>query len=174
MHMLSVLVEHEAGVLTQVAGVFTRRGFNIESVTVGACENPALARITLRVDTDAEGAERLRRHLERLVTVIAAEVLPVENTVSRELALIKVRADGAQRAEIAQVVEVFRAHIVDLGSSSVVVEVTGDAGKIAAILKVLSDYGVLEVVRTGEAALRRGDERQARGTAAQSAQAAMD
>ncbi len=154
--VLAMLVENEPGVLTRVAGVFGRRGFNIDSVAVGACQDPKLARMTFRVSADSVGAERLRRHLDRLVNVIRIQVLPEDNMVSREMALIKVNAGSHRRSEILQVAEVFRASIIDVGSRTVIVEVTGDEGKIAAILEVLDEYGIIEVVRTGEAALARG------------------
>ncbi len=158
MQVLAILVENEPGALTRVASVFGRRGFNIDSVAVGACQDPRLARMTIRVSADSAGAERLRRHLDRLVNVIRTQVLPEDNMVSRELAMIKVSAESHQRSDILQVAEIFRASIIDVGSSTVIVEVTGDEGKITAILEVLNEYGIIEVVRTGEAALTRGKE----------------
>ncbi len=155
-HTLSVLVENHSGVLARVAGLFGRRGFNIESLAVGPTEDPAVSRITIIV----EGAPRLRdqmvHQIDKLIDVIAVEALAPQATVERELALIKVRSTPQRRSEILQIVDVFRGQVVDVGKESLMVELTGDEAKVGALLEVLSEYGVTEVARTGAVALARG------------------
>lgn len=155
-HTLSVLVENHPGVLMRVAGLFGRRGYNIESLSVGVTENPAFSRITVVASGDTHVLQQVTRQLEKLVNVVSICDLTQGDSIDRELALIKVNADAARRAEIVQMVDVFRAKIVDMSKSSMVIEITGDEEKIDALLSLLNEFGILEVVRTGKIALARG------------------
>ncbi|MCZ7373227.1 MAG: acetolactate synthase small subunit [Candidatus Methanoperedens sp.] len=155
-HTLAVLVENKPGVLTRVAGLFSRRGFNIESLAVGVTENPDISRMTIVVTGDDHVLEQVEKQLNKLIDVIRVSDIPVEESVNRELALIKVGVDSSTRAEVMQIVDVFRAKIVDVGSKSLIVEVTGDESKINAIEQLLRQFGVKEMVRTGKVAMNRG------------------
>jgi acetolactate synthase-1/3 small subunit len=155
-HTLAILVENKPGVLTRVAGLFSRRGFNIESLAVGVTENLDTSRITIVVTGDDNILEQVEKQLNKLIDVIrVSDILP-EDSVSRELALIKVGVDSTTRAEVMQIVDVFRAKIVDVGIKSLVVEVTGDESKINAIEQLLRQFGIKEMVRTGKIAMNRG------------------
>ncbi len=153
---LAVLVENKPGVLTRVAGLFSRRGFNIESLAVGVTENPDTSRMTIVVSGDDHVLEQVMKQLNKLIDVIRVSDLPTEEAVNRELALIKVGVDSTTRAEVMQIVDVFRAKIVDVGIKSVVVEVTGDESKINAMEQLLRQFGIKEMVRTGKIAMNRG------------------
>lgn len=155
-HTLAVLVENNPGVLARVAGLFSRRGFNIESLAVGETENPAISRMTIVVAGDDRVLEQVTKQLRKLVEVIKVQDVTRMEYVDRELALIKVNAEPAKRAEIIQIVEIFRAHIVDIGRKTLVVEVTGDEGKINALVNALKPFGIREMVRTGKVAMLRG------------------
>lgn len=155
-HTLAILVENKPGVLTRVAGLFSRRGFNIESLAVGVTENPDTSRMTIVVTGDDRILEQVEKQLNKLIDVIRVSDIPAEESVSRELALIKVGVDSATRAEVMQIVDVFRAKIVDVGIKSLVVEVTGDESKINAIEQLLRQFGIKEMVRTGKVAMNRG------------------
>jgi len=155
-HTLAILVENKPGVLTRVAGLFSRRGFNIESLAVGVTENPDISRMTIVVTGDDHVLEQVEKQLNKLIDVIRVSDIPVEESVNRELALIKVGVDSSSRAEVMQIVDVFRAKIVDVGSKSLIVEVTGDESKINAIEQLLRQFGVKEMVRTGKVAMNRG------------------
>jgi len=155
-HTLAILVENKPGVLTRVAGLFSRRGFNIESLAVGVTENPDISRMTIVVTGDDHVLEQVEKQLNKLIDVIRVSDIPVEESVNRELALIKVGVDSSTRAEVMQIVDVFRAKIVDVGSKSLIVEVTGDESKINAIEQLLRQFGVKEMVRTGKVAMNRG------------------
>ncbi|MBU4372873.1 MAG: acetolactate synthase small subunit [Euryarchaeota archaeon] len=155
-HTLAVLVENKPGVLTRVAGLFSRRGFNIESLAVGVTENRDTSRITIVVSGDDHILEQVMKQLNKLIDVIRVSDIPPEESVSRELALIKVGVDSATRAEVMQIVDVFRAKIVDVGIKSLVVEVTGDESKINAMEQLLRQFGIREMVRTGKIAMNRG------------------
>ena len=156
-HTLSVLVENKAGVLSRVTGLFSRRGFNIESLAVGPCEEPGMSRITIVVIGDDEKVEQVMKQLNKLIDIIKVSDLTENERVERELALIKVTAEaGTSRAEIMQIASVFRAQIIDVGSKSVILEVTGDTDKIDALEKLLRQYGVKELVRTGRIGILRG------------------
>jgi acetolactate synthase-1/3 small subunit len=157
LHTLSVLVENKAGVLSRVTGLFSRRGFNIESLAVGTCEEPGMSRITITVLGDDAQIEQVQKQLNKLIDVIKVSDITYMERVERELALIKVAAEpGSTRAEVMQVATIFRAQIVDVAAKSVVLEVTGDADKIDALEKLLRQYGVKELVRTGKVAILRG------------------
>lgn len=154
--VLSVLVENESGVLTRIAGLFSRRGFNIESLTVGPTENPDLARITITVNASNVAIEQITKQLHKLINVIKITDLTESSFVDRELALIKVSSNTNTRSEIIQIADLFRGRIVDVAEDILIVEVTGDEGKINAIVHLLSKFGIKEIARTGRVALSRG------------------
>jgi len=156
-HTLSVLVENRAGVLSRVAAMFSRRGFNIESLAVGTCEEPDMSRITIVVNGDDGVVEQMMKQTNKLIDVIKVSDLTARESVERELALIKVAAEtGPARAEILQIADIFRAQVVDVGAKTLVLQVTGDTGKIDALETLLRQYGIKELVRTGKIALLRG------------------
>ena len=154
---LSVTVENKPGVLTRVATLFRRRGYNIDSLTVGRTESPDVSRMTIVVEGDDRVIEQVSKQLHKLVDVIKIIDITQEKAVERELALIKVRADNTVRAEIVQIVDIFRARIVDIGKNSLIIEVTGDENKIDAIEESLRPFGIMEMVRTGKVAMVRGN-----------------
>ena len=155
-HTVAVLVENRPGVLTRVSGLFSRRGFNIESLAVGVTENADTSRMTIVVSGDDKVLEQVMKQLNKLIDVIRVSDIPPEDSVNRELALIKVGVDSTTRAEVMQIVDIFRAKIVDVGVKSLIVEVTGDESKINAIEQLLRQFGVKEMVRTGKVAMNRG------------------
>ncbi|MGI6575205.1 MAG: acetolactate synthase small subunit [bacterium] len=155
-HTLSVLVENHPGVLSRVAGLFSRRGFNIDSLAVGVTDNPHISRITIVVRGDAQTVEQVTKQLHKLIDVIKVRILAPEDSVSRELVLIKVNAPPERRSEIIQIANVFRANIIDVAPESIIVELTGDHNKIKAMEDVLQPFGIKELVRTGVVALDRG------------------
>jgi len=155
-HVISVLVENRVGVLARVAGLFTGRGFNIESLAVAETEEPTLSRMTIVTSGDARIIEQVTKQLNKLVDVIKVVDLSREHFVERELSLVKVRAEAEQRAEILRITDIFRGNIIDVSPKSYVIEVTGDGEKIRAFLDLIKPIGVLEIVRTGPVALSRG------------------
>jgi acetolactate synthase-1/3 small subunit len=155
-HTLAVLVENRSGVLSRVASLFSRRGYNIESLAVGVTEDPKTSRMTIVVDGDDHVLEQVTKQLNKLVDVIKVSDIGGDDSVERELALIKVSADVSARTEIIQIADIFRARIVDVAPKSITVEVTGDEAKIQAIEKLLRQFGIKEMVRTGKIALVRG------------------
>lgn len=155
-HTLTVLVENKPGVLTRIAGLFARRGYNIDSLAVGRTENPAISRMTIVVEGDDRVIEQVTKQLYKLIEVIKLTDVTDDEHVGREMILIKVNADPAIRGEIMQIVEIFRARIVDIGWNSLIIEATGDEGKIDAIESALRPFGIKEVVRTGKIAMARG------------------
>jgi len=157
-HILSVLVENQAGALSKVTGLFSRRGFNIESLAVGITEKPEISRITIVVDGDERTVDQVCKQLAKLICVLTVMALDSENSISRELVLIKVNAQKARRAEIIQIVDIFRAKIVDVSRNTLTIESTGDNVKIIALLDLLNEFGVLEVARTGMVSLERGSD----------------
>jgi acetolactate synthase I/III small subunit len=156
-HTLSVLVENRSGVLSRVAGLFSRRGFNIDSLAVGVTENPEVSRMTIVVDGDEYTVEQVSKQLNKLIDVIKIRALESSDSVSRELALIKVNATTATRSEIIQVVEIFRAKIVDVSKNTLTVEISGGSDKVAALEDMLKQFGIKEIVRTGTIAIERGN-----------------
>ncbi len=158
-HTLAVLVENKPGVLTRIAALFARRGFNIDSLAVGETEDPRLSRMTIAVDAQDSPLEQVTKQLHKLINVIKITDLDPATSLERELMLVKVRADADSRAEIMQIVEVFRAKIVDVGKDELVVEVTGTREKLEAILGLMRPFGVVELVRTGRIAMGRGTAR---------------
>jgi len=154
-HTLAVLVENKPGVLARISGLFSRRGFNIESLAVGVTEETDTSRITIVVSGSDSVLEQVKKQLNKLIDVIHTAELTPKESVSRELALIKVQVDSTTRSMVMQIVDVFRARIIDVATDSLIVEVTGSKGKIAAIQKLLSQFGIKEMVRTGKVALHR-------------------
>jgi acetolactate synthase I/III small subunit len=156
-HLLSVLVENHAGVLSRVAGLFSRRGFNIDSLAVGVTENPDISRMTIVVDGDDYVVEQVSKQLNKLIDVIKIKQLDKADSVSRELALIKVTATATTRAEIIQIVEIFRAKIVDVSKNTLTIEIAGATEKVAALEDMVKQFGIKEIVRTGTIAIERGN-----------------
>ncbi|HOM01589.1 MAG TPA: acetolactate synthase small subunit [Acetivibrio sp.] len=156
-HTLSVLVENHAGVLSRIAGLFSRRGFNIDSLAVGVTENPEISRMTIVVDGDDYIVEQVTKQLNKLVDVIKIKELEESDSVSRELALIKVGANASTRSEIVQIAEIFRAKIVDVSKSTLTIEISGSVDKVAALEDMLKQFGIKEIVRTGTIAIERGN-----------------
>jgi acetolactate synthase-1/3 small subunit len=153
---LSVLVENHPGVLSRVAGLFSRRGFNIDSLAVGTTENPDVSRMTIVVDGDEYIVEQVKKQLNKLVDVIKVSKIIPEESVSRELVLIKVDAEPQVRSEIIHIAEIFRANIVDVSRKSMIIELTGDKDKVSAFEELLKPFGIKELVRTGIIAVNRG------------------
>lgn len=156
LNTLVVYVEDKPGVLNRVASLFRRRAFNIDSLTVGHSDKPGVSRMTIAVDTDEDGAQRLEAHLYKLVNVLRVENITAIPSVFRDLAMIKVSAPGESRTHLMQLVHVFRARVVDVAPESLIIEITGTEDKIDGLLEVLRPYGVLEMVRTGRVAMSRG------------------
>lgn len=157
LHTISVLVENKPGVLARTAGLFARRGFNIESLTVGPTEDEKYSRMTIVVEGDENVLEQISKQLYKLIEVIKVSDLTGVPHVNRELALIKVSADSKNRAEIVQIVDIFRAKIIDIAKDTLIIEITGDEGKVTAILNLLEKFGIKELVRTGKVVLSRGE-----------------
>jgi len=156
-HVISVIVENRPGVLTRVSSLFSRRGFNIESLTVGVTEDPSLSRMTIVSNGDDATLEQIVKQLHKLIDTIKVIDLPKEATVKRELILIKVESTGSTRGEIVQIADVFRAKIIDVGESTLTVEITGEEGKLEAFINLMKKFGIKELVRTGKVALHRGE-----------------
>ncbi len=154
-HTLSVLVEDEAGVLTRIAGLFARRGFNIESLAVGPAEQGGVSRITMVVPGDDRVIEQLTKQLYKLVNVLKVQDVTEIPCVERELMLLKVNATSSTRPEVVELAQIFRARVVDVAEDSLTLEVVGDPGKMVAIVQVLQKFGLREVARTGKVALTR-------------------
>jgi acetolactate synthase I/III small subunit len=155
-HTLAVLVENHAGVLSKVSGLFSRRGFNIDSLAVGITEDPKVSRMTIVVDGDEYVIEQVSKQLNKLIDVIKVTDISTDSVV-RELALIKVNASASNRNEIIQVVNIFRAKVVDINKASLTIEITGEGRKIAALEDMLQPFGIQEMVRTGSIAIERGN-----------------
>ena len=155
---LAVLVENNPGVLARVAGLFSRRGYNIDSLSVSRTDDPTISRMTIVVEGDEAVLDQVTKQLRKLVDVIRVRDITDEPHVDRELILIKVNTDSVRRSEIMQIVEIFRGRIVDVSEFTAIVEVTGDEGKINAIENALKPFGIIELVRTGKVALQRGNQ----------------
>jgi len=155
-HTLSVLVENKPGVLTRIAGMFARRGYNIHSLAVGPTDDERISRLTIVVGTEAVQLEQITKQLNKLVHVLKIVELDGESSVEREMQLVKVNADPVVRSQIIEIAEVFRAKIVDVDHDSITVEVAGNPGKLAAMVELLEPYGIREMVRSGTIALARG------------------
>ena len=155
-HVVSVLVENRAGTLSRVSGLFSRRGFNIDSLTVGETEDPSISRMTIAVSGDNAILEQIVKQLEKLVDVIAVRELEPQSCVRREIMLVKVQADERTRPAVIEIAGIFRSRIVDVSADTITIEATGDKEKLNGLLLLLRPYGVLELARTGLVALERG------------------
>ncbi|MBF4460540.1 acetolactate synthase small subunit [Pseudoclavibacter sp. RFBJ3] len=155
-HVLSLLVEDKPGLLTRVAGLFARRGFNIESLAVGTSEVEGLSRITVVVDVEEFPLEQVTKQLNKLINVIKIVELEYDASVQREHLLVKVKVDATTRSQVIEAVNLFRARVVDVATDALVIETTGDTGKVQAFLRVLEPYGIREIVQSGLVAVGRG------------------
>ena len=156
-YTVGVLVDNEPGVLSRVSGLFSRRGFNIESLAVGPTQDREVSRITIVVLGDDAHIEQLVQQLYKLICVQKVQVMQSRNAVERQLLLVKVKAGVAEREGLMRLVDIFKAKVLDVTKSSMILQITGDNDKVAAILNLLEDYGITELVRTGVVALERGD-----------------
>ncbi len=155
-HTISVIVENKPGVLSRVAGLFARRGFNIESLAVGVTDDPSVSRMTIVAEGDERDLEQITKQLHKLIDTLKVFDIPRELSAERELALIKVAVNEKNRGEITQIVEIFRARIIDVAEDSMTVEITGEESKVEGIIKLLRRFGIKEMVRGGKIALQRG------------------
>ncbi len=155
--VISAIVSNEAGTLTRVSGLFSRRGFNISSLSVGETEDPHISRITLTSSGDANMREQIIKQLNKLHDVKVVELMDTSKTVLRELLLVKVQADAKRRSEIYEAASVFRAKVVDLSPSSLTIEITGESSKLDAFIEYIHPFGITELSRTGLTAMGRGD-----------------
>src|SRR2546430_6265733 len=155
-HVLSILVENKPGVLTRIAGLFARRGFNIDTLAVGPTDDPNVSRITLTLDGAVHPIDQVTKQLHKLVNVLKIRDMEPEETIAREMALFKVTAAVESRAEIMQFAEIFRAKIVDVSRRTMTIEITGSAEKVEAFERMIRPHGLVEMVRTGEIAIARG------------------
>ncbi|MDE0185104.1 MAG: acetolactate synthase small subunit [Candidatus Poribacteria bacterium] len=155
-HIFSVLVENRFGVLARIAGLFSGRGYNIDSLNVAETDDPGVSHMTIVTHGDAQIVEQIYKHLNKLIDVIKVTDLTAENHVERELVLIKMNATPNRRGEILQIMEIFRARAVDVSPATLTIEVTGDEGKLKAVVDMLRPYGIQELVRTGKIAIMRG------------------
>ncbi len=156
--VFSLLVDNNPGVLSRISGLFSRRGFNINSITAGVTANPRYTRITIAASGDELILAQIEKQVRKLEDIIEIKVLDPEESVYRELMMIKVKADATQRAEIVSIADIFRAKIVDVGSDSLIVELTGNQSKLKAFLQLLDGYEILELARTGITGLSRGSD----------------
>jgi acetolactate synthase I/III small subunit len=154
-HTISVLVENKSGVLARIAGLFSARGFNIESLAVGETEDPTISRMTIIVEGDERILEQVTKQLNKLIDVIKINDFTEEDFINRDLILIKVNADGNKRAQIMELVNIFRAKIVDVGAKTVIVELTGSEDKVVSFISLVRPFGIKEMVRTGRIAMAR-------------------
>lgn len=154
-HTISVLVENKFGVLARIAGMFSGRGFNIDSLNVAPTHDPEISRITVVVHGDDTVLDQITKQLRKLVNVIEVSDFKKEQAVDRELAIVKIAADSTSRAEIIQICDIFRSKIVNVANDSVIIELTGDRGKLEAFLELIRPFGILELARTGKLAMRR-------------------
>lgn len=154
--VLSVLVDNTSGVLNRIAGLFSRRGYNIDSLTVGETENPLYSRMTIVVTGDDAILEQIIKQITKLEDVKRVDVLEASNSVTRELILVKIKTNPTQRQQVVAMTEIFRANIVDVAKDSLMIEITGSQSKLSAFIKLLEDYEILELVRTGITGLARG------------------
>lgn len=156
-HVLSALVKNSSGVLSRVSGLFSRRGYNIDSLTVGRTEDPSISRMTLTLMGDDNTLEQVKKQLNKLEDVIRVVNFKADESVYRELVLIKVKANAENRASINETVKIFRSKIIDLSTDTLTIELTGDEDKISALINLMEEYGIEELVRTGVTALQRGE-----------------
>lgn len=156
-YVLSVLVRNSSGVLSRVSGLFSRRGYNIDSLTVGRTEDRTISRMTITLKGDNDVLEQVKKQLDKLEDVIKVIEIKSDKSVVRELVLVKVKADAEKRAAINEIVKIFRCKIIDVSVDTLTIELTGDENKITALIKLMEEYGIEELVRTGVTALERGD-----------------
>ena len=154
-HVLSVWVEHHSGVLTKISGLFSRRGYNIESLVVSKTEDNSIAHMTIVVWGDDRAIEQVKKQLNKLIDVIKVNEITNDETVDRQLLLVRVSANNGNRGEIIQMIDIFRGRIVDIGRKSLIIEATGDETKIQAMINALQPYGIQELVKTGVVAMTR-------------------
>jgi acetolactate synthase-1/3 small subunit len=155
-HTLSVLVENKPGVLARIAGLFSRRGFNIDSLAVGPTEHPEVSRMTIVVNVETSPLEQVTKQLNKLVEVIKVVELDTDYSVNRELLLVKVKADATSRGQVLELVQLFRAKVVDVAADAVTIQIVGNQGKLEDFLRVIEPYGVRELVQSGVVAIGRG------------------
>ncbi|HOJ99900.1 MAG: acetolactate synthase small subunit [Treponemataceae bacterium] len=156
-HVVSALVENRSGTLSRVAGLFSRRGFNIDGLTVGETDDPSVSRMTIAVSGDEQILDQIVKQLSKLVDVISVRELAPESCIRRELMLVKVKADEHTRPAVIEIATIFRARIIDVSPSTITLEVTGDSDKLEGLLLLVRPYGILELARTGLVALERGN-----------------
>lgn len=156
-HTLSVLVNNHMGVLSRVSGLFSRRGYNIESLSVGSTEDPNISRMTIVVECDDDTYYQIKNQLAKLMDVIKLAEFQEEESVKRELALIKIDSKNEKRSQILEIANIFRAHVIDVTNSTIIIEITGDQNKVSAIISMLDEFGIKEVIRTGVTAIARGE-----------------
>ncbi|MFT8347378.1 acetolactate synthase small subunit [Clostridium saccharoperbutylacetonicum] len=156
-YVLSVMVKNSSGVLSRVSGLFSRRGYNIESLTAGRTEEPSISRMTITLMGDENTLEQVKKQLNKLEDVIRVVNFKADESVYRELVLIKVKANAENRAAINETVQIFRSKIIDLATDTLTIELTGDENKISALINLMEEYGIEELVRTGVTALQRGE-----------------
>ena len=156
-HTLSVLVNNHMGVLSRVSGLFSRRGYNIESISVGVTEDKMISRMTIIVECEDDIYHQIKNQLAKLMDVIKLEEYQEDESVKRELALIKIDSKNEKRSQILEIANIFRAHVIDITNNTMILEITGDQSKISAIISMLEEYGIKEVIRTGATAIARGE-----------------
>lgn len=157
-HVLSILVRNQSGVLSRITGLFSRRGYNIDSLTVGVTEDPNLSRMTVCVHTDEDTVIQIKNQVRKLYDVLKVVELSPKDSVIREIVMVKIKANSDQRAEVIGICDIFRASIVDVAPESLVAQITGDEDKLEAFVSMLEPFGIKEIVRTGLTALNRGSE----------------
>lgn len=155
-HTLSVLVNNHMGVLSRVAGLFSRRGYNIESLSVGATEDSNISRMTIIMECEDDVYSQIRNQLAKLMDVIKITEFKDEESCKRELALIKIDSKNEKRSQILEIANIFRAHVIDVTNNTLILEITGDSNKVSAIISMLDEFGIKEVIRTGITAIARG------------------
>jgi acetolactate synthase-1/3 small subunit len=155
-HCLSLIVENKFGVLTRISALFARRGYNIDSLTVGMTEDEEISRITMVVTADDQTLEQIKKQLNKLINVIKVTELKKEESIARELVFIKVKADGRTRSNIVEISNLFRAHVIDVSKDSLILQITGGPQKIKAFMNMIEPYGIIEFVRSGITGLQRG------------------
>ncbi|MSS20083.1 acetolactate synthase small subunit [Pseudoramibacter porci] len=155
-HCLSLIVENKFGVLTRISALFARRGYNIDSLTVGMTEDEDISRITMVVTADEQTLEQIKKQLNKLINVIKVTELKKESAIARELVFIKVKADGRTRSNIVEISNLFRAHVIDVSKDSLILQITGTTSKTKAFMNMIEPYGIIEFVRSGVTGLQRG------------------
>lgn len=153
---ISLLVENNAGVLSRIAGLFTRRGYNIDSLTVGETQNPRVSRMTIGMTCDSATFEQIKKQLNKLIEVIKITELKYDNALMRELIMVKMRADADDRSKLIEITNIFRAKVIDVTASTMTIELTGDEMKVSGFLEMVRPFGIVELIRTGSSGIERG------------------